>query len=176
MAHAGTPSDLAKQPAASSSTWKSMLSLVVILAIGIGMIIAVPFITGGRATTAPAVDRSYDQIENARGATTLSGVAVDTNAVQKAAAAKARAMSGVAADNSLDAAVRGASGATVDTSYTSVENLRAQSGVTVDTSYKAGGTAAQSARQFDPMVPVDSTSFDRKYQELQIRAGHGPLH
>jgi hypothetical protein len=150
MAHAGTPSDLATKPAASGSTWKSLLSLVVILAIGIGIVIAVPLITGGRTSTAPAVDRGYDQIENARGAATLSGVSVDTDAVAKAAAAKARAMSGVPADNSLDAAVRGMSGVTVD-------------------------TAAQSARQFDPMVPVDSTSFDRKYQELQIRAGHGPL-
>ena len=79
MAHAGTPTDLARQPAASGSTWKSLLSLIVILAIGIGMVIAVPLITGGKATTAPAVDRGYDQIETQRGATTLSGVTVDTN-------------------------------------------------------------------------------------------------
>ena len=157
MAHAGTPTGLAQQPAASS--WKPFLSLIVILAIGVGLVIAVPLIAGGRAATAPAVDRSYDQIESARGAATLSGVSVDT-------------------------------------SYTSVENLRAQSGVTVNTdnavlkaaaakaqamSGVAAGTAAQSARQFDPMVPaatgtkLDATSFDRKYQELQFRAGNGML-
>lgn len=117
MAHAGTPTGLAQQPAASSSLWKSLFGLVVILAIGIAMVIAVPVITGGRATTAPAVDRSYDQIENARGAATLSGV-TSSNAVEKAAAAKARAMSGVPVDNST----------------TSVENARAKalSGTTID--------------------------------------------
>jgi hypothetical protein len=121
MAHAGTSTDLAKQPAASSSTWKALLSAIVILAIGVGMVLAVPLITGGRATTAPAVDRSYDQIENARGATTLSGLSVDSSfdQLEKAAAAKARAMSGVPVDTSYDAveSARGAallSGTTID--------------------------------------------------------------
>lgn len=133
MAHAGTTTGLAGQPAASRS-WKSFLSLIVILAIGIAMLIAVPLLAGAKTTTAPAVDRGYDQIENQRGATTLSAVSADTLA--KAAAAKARAMSGVAPDNSLDAAVRAQSGVTVDTSYDAVEKARggAFSGPTIDPS------------------------------------------
>jgi hypothetical protein len=121
MAHAGTPTDLAKQPATSSSLWKPLLTAIVILAIGFGMAMATSFIIGNRSTNLP-VDRSYDQIETQRGATTLSGVAVDTNnAVEKAAAAKARAMSGVPA--------------VVDKSYDAVENARGVaplSGTTID--------------------------------------------
>jgi hypothetical protein len=169
MAHAGSTTDLAGQPAASHSTLKALLSLVAILAIGIGMIIAVPLLAGAKTTTAPAAD-SYTQIETQRGATTLSGVSADTLA--KAAAAKARAMSGVAPENSLDAAVRAAAakGAlSVDNSYNTVENLRAQRGVPSDFSV-APGTAAQSARQFDPAVPSDSNSFDRT-----PRGAHGQL-
>ncbi len=128
MAHAGTPTDLAKQPAAPGS-WSTLLTAIVILAIGVGMVMAVPFITGGRATTAPAVDRGYDAIEKARGAWALSGVTVDTSydaienlralsgvtvdssAAAKAAAAKARAMSGVPVDTSYqDLTARGAHG------------------------------------------------------------------
>src|SRR3954449_2801056 len=104
MAHAGTTTGLAGQ--ASRSTWKSFLSLIVILAIGIAMVIAVPLLAGAKTTTAPAVDNAYTQIEAQRGATNLSAVSADTLA--KAAAAKARAMSGIAPDNSLDAAVRAA--------------------------------------------------------------------
>jgi hypothetical protein len=138
MAHAGTTTGLAGQPAASGSTWKSFLSLIVILAIGIGMLIAVPLLAGAKTTSVPAVDRGYTQIETQRGATTLSGVSADTLA--KAAAAKARAMSAVAPDNSLDAAVRAAAakGAlSVDTSYNAVEDSRGVaplSGPTIDPS------------------------------------------
>jgi hypothetical protein len=117
MAHAGSPTGLAKQPATSSSLWKPLLSAIVILAIGLGLAMATSFIIGNRAASGPAVDRSYDQIENARGVAPLSGVSLDT--MQKAAAAKARAMSGVA----------------VDTSYTSVESARGTaplSGTTID--------------------------------------------
>jgi hypothetical protein len=111
--------------------------LIVILAIGIGMVIAVPLLAGAKTTTAPAVDRGYDQIETQRGATTLSAVSADTLA--KAAAAKARAMSGVAPDNSLDAAVRAAAAkgaVSVDTSYNAAEKARsgAFSGTTIDPS------------------------------------------
>src|SRR5260370_29091326 len=93
MAHAGTTTGLAGQPAASRS-WKSFLSLIVILAIGIGMLIAVPLLAGAKTTSAPAVDRGYDQIETQRGATTLSAVSADTLA--KAATSKPRAISRVA--------------------------------------------------------------------------------
>lgn len=126
MAHAGTPTDLAKQPATSSSSgqvgpWKALLTAIIILAIGLVMAMAVSFIAANRAIGVPAVDRSYDQIETQRGATTLSGVSVDRNLdqVEKAAAAKARAMSGVPVDTSYDAVenARGAaplSGTTID--------------------------------------------------------------
>jgi hypothetical protein len=156
MAHAGTTTDLAGQPAASRSTWKFLLSLVVILAIGIGMVIAVPLLAGAKTTTAPAVD-SYTQIETQRGATTLSAVSADTLA--KAAAAKARAMSGVAADNSLDAAVRAAAAGavSVDTSYDAIENLRAQRGVPSDFSVAPG-------------TKIDPSTFDRT-----PRGAHGQL-
>jgi hypothetical protein len=126
MAHAGTTSTSSGQ----IGLWKALLAAIVIAAIGIGMVMAVPFITGGRATTAPADDRGYDQIENQRGATTLSGVAVDTNsAVQKAAAAKARAMSGVPADTSYEAVenARGVApltGAGVDRRFDDIEARR----------------------------------------------------
>jgi hypothetical protein len=152
MAHAGTTTDLAGQPAASRSTWKALLSFVVILAIGIGMVIAVPLLAGAKTTTAPAVDNSYNQIEDQRGATTLSAVSADTLA--KAAAAKARAMSGVAADNSLDAAVRNGAAVGVDNSYNDIENLRAQRGVPSDFS----------------VAPIDPSTFDRT-----PRGAHGQL-
>ena len=158
MAHAGTTTGLAGQPAASRSTWKSLLSLVVILAIGIAMIIAVPLLAGAKTISAPAVDRGYDQIEAQRGATTLSAVSADT--IAKAAAAKARAMSGVAPDNSLDAAVRAAAAKgtlSVDNSYNAIENLRAQRGVPSDFSVAPG-------------TKIDPSTFDRT-----PRGAHGQL-
>ena len=145
MAHAGTSTGLAGQPAGSSS-WNGLFSAIVILAIGVGMVLAVPLITGGRATTAPAVDRSFDQIETQRGAKTLLGVDKSNAAFLNAAAAKARAMSGVPAD----------------TSYDLLENLRAQRGVPFDFSVAPG-------------TRLDATSVDRKYQEIQSHAGHGML-
>lgn len=109
-----TQADTTTGPAgqASRSTWKSFLSLIVILAIGIGILIAVPLLAGAKTTTAPAV-------ENARGAAPLSGVSVDT--LEKAAAAKARAMSGVAVGNSYNVSEDGhgaapLSGVTIDPS------------------------------------------------------------
>ena len=109
MAHAGTRTDLAKQPATSNSLWKPLLSAIVILAIGLALAMAASFL--GRASTAPAVDRGYDAIEKARGALALSGVTVDADAIQKAAAAKARAMSSVPAFNGgYDLTPRGAHG------------------------------------------------------------------
>src|SRR3954467_12127325 len=140
MAHAGSSTGLAKQPAVSSS-WNGLFSAIVMLAVGVGIVLAVLLITGGKATTAPAVDRRFDQIEIQRGATTLSGVDQSNAAFLNAAAAKARAMSAVSAD----------------TSYDLLENLRAQRGVASDFSVARG-------------TRLDATSVDRKYQEIQRRA------
>jgi flagellar basal body-associated protein FliL len=112
MAHAGTPTDLAKQPATSTSIWQPLFSAVVILAIAVALATAALFLS--RASTAPAIDRGYDAIEAQRGAAALSGATVDTSsaAIQAAAAAKARAMSGVAVDPAygMDLTPRGAHG------------------------------------------------------------------
>lgn len=105
MAHAGTTSTSSGQ----IGLWKALLAAVVIAAIGVGMVLAVPFITG-RAASAPAVDNSYNLIEAQRGAA-LSGATVDSDAIAKAAAAKARAMSGVPADTTYNAAEKARSGA-----------------------------------------------------------------
>ena len=112
MAHAGTTSTSSGQ----IGLWKALLAAVVIAAIGIGMVLAVPYITGGRALNAPAVDNSYNQIEAQRGTFSLSGVAVD--------------------NNSLDAAVRAAAAGTVDKSQDAAEKARggAFSGTTIDPS------------------------------------------
>jgi hypothetical protein len=112
MAHVGTPIGLADQPATSNPFGKLLLNAIVILAIGSALAVGALFLS--RATTSPAIDRGYDQIEAQRGSTTLSGVTIGTsNAVEKAAAAKARAMSGVAADTSYDAAEKARAGAIV---------------------------------------------------------------
>ena len=114
MAHAGTTSTSTGQ----TGLWKALLAAVVIAAIFIGMVLAVPVITGGKAASAPAVDNSYNQIEAQRGTMSFSAVAPD---------------------NSLDAAVRAAAakGAlSVDTSYNAAEKARsgAFSGTTIDPS------------------------------------------
>src|SRR5215207_6829262 len=111
MTYATNPTGLAGNPATSDPIWKSVLNAILVLAVGI----AISFISNRSAGNA-ATDTSYDAVENARAGAVLSGVAVDSAAIQKAAAAKGRAMSGVAAD----------------TSYDAVENLRALAGVTVD--------------------------------------------
>jgi hypothetical protein len=157
MAHAGTTSTSSGQ----LGLWKGLLAAVVIAAIGIGMVLAVPFITSGRATTAPAVDNSYNQIEAQRGAATLSGVDKSNAAFLNAAAAKARAMSGVPAD----------------TSYDLLENLRAQR-LPLELSVAPGTRldATSVDRKYQEIQRrAGATSFERKYQELQRRAGHGQL-
>jgi hypothetical protein len=142
MAHAGTPTDLAKQPARSSGLWKPLLTSIVILAIGFGLAMTTSFIITNQATSGSAVDRSYDQIETQRGAWALSAVTGNTSydVLQKAAADKARAMSGVAVgtgatEKAAADKARAMSGVAVDTSYEEIEARRGQSGVTVDTSY-----------------------------------------
>ena len=105
MAHAGTTSTASGQ----TGLWKALLAAVVIAAIGIGMVLAVPVITG-RAASAPAVDNSYNQIEAQRGTFSLSGAAVD---MSYSAAEKARggAFSGTTIDPStFDRTPRGAHG------------------------------------------------------------------
>jgi hypothetical protein len=134
MAYAGTPTGLAQQ-AGASRPWKTVLAAIAVLAIGLALVIAVMFINS--RAVAPATGRNDAQVEAQRDATLLSAAAVghttfvsedkpavgtSSAAFLNAAAAKARAMSGVAADNTLDAAVRGAaakaalSGTTFDAS------------------------------------------------------------
>ena len=138
MAHAGTQTDLAKQPAASSGLWKPFLTAVVILAIGVALAMATSFIITNRAASGPAADaKAHNAIQKARGAWAQSGVTADTAAIEKAAAAKAQAMSGVAAD----------------TSYNSVENLRVLSYIAVD------AAIAKAARPPRPrLCPASSTT------------------
>jgi hypothetical protein len=172
MAHAGTPTGLAKQPATSSSLWKPLLTAIVILAIGFGLAMATSLFIGSRAASGPAVDRGYDAIEKARGAWALSGTTVDTSeAVKAAAAAKARAMSGVPVDTSYTSVenLRAQSGVTVDTSYDAVENVRALSGVTVHTSTAVEKAAAAKARAMSG-VPALNGGYD-----LTPRGAHGQL-
>ena len=164
MAHAGTQTDLAKQPAASSGLWKPFLTAVVILAIGVALAMATSFIITNRAAGGPAADASYNAIEKARGAWAQSGVAADTAAIEKAAAAKAQAMSGVAAD----------------TSYNSVENLRVLSGVTVDPIAKAAAAKAQAMsgvadNSLDAAVRATSgVAADTSYNAIEnLRAQSG---
>jgi hypothetical protein len=156
MAHAGTTSTSSGQ----IGLWKALLAAVVIAAIGIGMVLAVPFITSSRATTAPAVDRSFDQIETQRGATTLAGVDQSNAVFLNAAAAKARAMSGVPAD----------------TSYDLLENLRAQRGLSFVSAPGARLDATSVDRKYQELQRrAGATAFERKYQELQRAAGNGML-
>jgi hypothetical protein len=83
MAYAGIPSELTKQPAPSTSSGrvgssKSLLSLIVILAIIVVVAMATAFLAGSnRGVGLPTADRSYDQIEAQRGATTLAATAAD---------------------------------------------------------------------------------------------------
>ena len=105
MAHAGTTSTSTGQ----TGLWKALLAAVVIAAIFVGMVLAVPVITG-RAASAPAVDNSYNLIEAQRGTFSLTGVAPDasSNAAEKA---RGGAFSGTTIDPSTyDRTPRGAHG------------------------------------------------------------------
>jgi hypothetical protein len=70
MAHAGTPADLAKQPAATGTGqgfWQALGILVAVVAIALAMVAATSFIASSNvAKSVPAADRSYDQIEAQR--------------------------------------------------------------------------------------------------------------
>ena len=179
MAHAGTPTDLAKQPAASSGLWKPLLTAVVILAIGVAlaMAIVVPVITG-RAAVGAAVDTSYNQIEAQRGAWALSGATVDSAAVQKAAAAKAQAMSGVAPDTSYNTVdkFRALSGVTVDTdaiAKAAAAKAQAMSGVAADTSYNAAEKARSGAFSGKPTDRPVTPSIARHVGPTASSRKHG---
>ena len=75
MAHAGTATDLAKQPATSTinGLWQALLAVIVILAIGVGMVFVGTNVASSTGVAAPAVDHRLDAIESQRGAAALSG-------------------------------------------------------------------------------------------------------
>ena len=77
MAHAGTPTDLAKQPATSTinGLWQALLVAVALVALVAGTIIVGTSLAAKGAVNPaviPAADHRYDQIEAHRGAVTLS--------------------------------------------------------------------------------------------------------
>jgi len=73
MAHAGTPTNLAKQPAAATlnGLWQALLAAVVLFALVAGMVF-VGMNVAAKRSAAPAADRSYDQIEQIRGGAILA--------------------------------------------------------------------------------------------------------
>jgi hypothetical protein len=101
MAHAGTPTDLAKQPATSSTNglWQALLAATVALALVAGMVFVATNLAA-KSSVAPATqlndriapqrgpttaaaaqiyvaDGTYDQIEAQRGAANFSAVKAD---------------------------------------------------------------------------------------------------
>jgi hypothetical protein len=165
MAYAGTPTGLAQQSA--TRPWKTLLTAIAVLAIGLAMVIAIMFI-GSRAV-APTVDRGYDQIEAQRGAATLSGAAVkSTRFAIDDARGLAPVKPWIAEDNARGLApVAGSSSDAV--TKAAAAKARAMSGVpaVVDKSYDA----VESARGVAPLsgTKLDATSID------QSRGAHGPL-
>jgi hypothetical protein len=74
MAYAGNPSDLAKQPAPSTSSaragsWRPLFTAIVIVAIILAVAMATVFT---RANGLSAADRSYAHVEALRGATSVA--------------------------------------------------------------------------------------------------------
>ena len=71
MAHMGTSVGLTKQPVTGFG--RTLLTAVVVLAIGAGLVAGTLFLaSANRGVSVPAADRSYDQIENLRGAANFS--------------------------------------------------------------------------------------------------------
>jgi hypothetical protein len=66
MAHAGTPTDLAKQPATSTNgLWQTAAAAIVLLALVVGMIIVTSsLLAASKSSVAPAFDHRYDQVDN----------------------------------------------------------------------------------------------------------------
>ena len=74
MAHAGTPTDLAQQPATSTSgLWKTAAAAIAVLALVVGMVIVTSsLVAASKSSVLPAADHRYDQIEDQRGPASLS--------------------------------------------------------------------------------------------------------
>ena len=88
MAHAGTPTDLAKQPATSTinGLWQALLVAVALVALVAGTIIVGTSLAAKGAVNPaviPAADHSYDQIEAHRGAILLAPAANSYNQVEQ---------------------------------------------------------------------------------------------
>jgi len=107
MAHAGTPTDLAKQPATSTTSglWKALLAVIVVLAIGVGIAVMASAVASSRGAAAPAAGH---RIEAQRGPTTAAAALVYVE------------------DGSYTQVETNRGGAfmSVDNSYTQVENNR----------------------------------------------------
>ena len=73
MAHAGTPTDLAKQPATSTTNglWQVLLAGIVILALAVGMVLVAANVAAPKSVAAPAADHRLDQVERQFAATGL---------------------------------------------------------------------------------------------------------
>ena len=105
MAHAGTPTDLAKQPATSTTNglWQGLAAAIVLLALVAGMVaVATNLAAAGKTTAVPAADRSYDQIENQRGAANFSGLVEDRSYDQIENLRGGTVADGLANDRSYD--------------------------------------------------------------------------
>ncbi len=75
MAHAGTPTDLAKQPATSTTNglWQALLAVIMILAVGAGVVVISSNLAANKGAPAPAADHRLDQIEAQRGTVSMAG-------------------------------------------------------------------------------------------------------
>ena len=84
MAHAGTPTDLAKQPATSTinGLWQALLVAVALVALVAGMVFVATNLAA-KGSVVPAADHSYDQIEAHRGAILLAPAANSYNQVEQ---------------------------------------------------------------------------------------------
>ena len=78
MAHAGTPTDLAQQPATSPTNglWQALLVAAALFALVAGMVL-VGTNLAAKGSAIPAADRGYEQIEAQRGATTFAAPRAD---------------------------------------------------------------------------------------------------
>ena len=105
MAHAGTPTDLAKQPATSTTNglWQGLAAAIVLLALVAGMVaVTTSLSAAGKTTAVPAADRSYDQIENQRGTAIFSGLVEDRGYDQIENLRGGTVATGLANDRSYD--------------------------------------------------------------------------
>ncbi len=104
MAHAGTPTDLAQQPATSTTNglWQTAAAAIVLLALVVGMVIVTSSLLASKASIAPAADHRYDQIENQRGAADFGPFAEDRSYDQIENQRGAFVVDGLANDRSYD--------------------------------------------------------------------------